>query len=163
MRLQQTYAVAVLLSLMPLAAKAELPGEFEPRGEAAFRFLGMKLYDARLYTENGAAFDWKRDFALEITYAQRFSRDALVKSTMDEIARLGRDAPDAEVWKSCFRSVSKGHQFLAVTQGANRLDFILNGRKVCSLNYSDIARSFMEIFLGENTRSASFTRALRGG
>ena len=41
--------------------------------------------------------------------------------------------------------------------------FDLNGRKLCSLNYSDIARSFMEIFLGENTRSASFTRALRGG
>lgn len=163
MQQARSYVLGLVLAVLPLTTQAQVPTGLEQRGEAEFRVFGLKLYDARLYTKDGAAFDWSRDFALEITYARRFSQDALVKSTMDEIKRIGRQSPDAMAWNGCFRSVNKGHRYLAITKGEDQVDFILNGAKMCSLNHRSVARSFMEIFLGDNTRSAKFTQALRGG
>lgn len=163
MRLAFSYVLAGLLCHVALPAWAQVPKGFENFSEAEFRYFGLKLYDAQLFTKDGAAFDWNQDFALEITYARRFSQTALVNSTMEEIARAGRNSPKAEAWFACFRTVRKGHKYLAVTQGADQVDFFLNGQMVCGLKHAGIARSFMGIFLGKNTRSAKFTRALRGG
>ena len=156
------YALAILLSLCGLASFAQVPQGYEQLSKAEFRYFGLKLYDARLFTDQGNAFDWNNDFALEITYARRFTQNSLVRSTMDEIQRVGRKSPNTEVWNKCFRTVQKGHKYLATTQGADQIEFALNGKKTCSLKYPDIARSFMGIFLGQDTRSARFTQALRG-
>lgn len=158
-----SYVLAGLICFVPFASGAQVPKGFQQLGEAEFRYFGLKLYDARLFTKDGGAFDWTQDFALEIIYARRFSQKALVKSTMDEIARAGRNSPKAEAWNTCFRTVQKEHKYIAVTQGADQVDFFLNGQQVCGLKHTGIARSFMGIFLSENTRSAKFTRALRGG
>ena len=40
--------------------------------------------------------------------------------------------------------------------------FWRNGRKTCTLTHPGVKKSFMSIFLGNNTRSASFTRQLKG-
>lgn len=132
------------------------------RGTATFRFLGLPIYDAQLYTPGGAPFIWSDDFGLKLTYRKTLKQKALVDSTLDEMARQGSSPPIEGQLKACFQAVSAGDSYLAVSHGPDKIAFWRNGRKSCTLSFPGIKRSFMSIFLGTNTRSAAFTRQLRG-
>lgn len=134
----------------------------ELRGTATYRYLGFPLYDAQLFTQGGAPLNWSDDFGLELRYRRNVTKKALINSTLDEMKRIGRAAPVRKQLEVCFNAVSKGDRYLAISQGPNKVGFWLNGQKLCTMSYPGIKRSFMSIFLGENTRSAAFTQALRG-
>jgi len=151
------FPITVLASPAPSA----LPGA-QLRGAATFKMLGLPLYEARLYTPGGGAFSWDQDFALELNYKRNLSQYDLVEATMRELKRTGTTLPVRDQLNTCFKAVSKGDQYLAVTNGDNRIGFWRNGAKVCTLKYAGIKRGFMSIFLGQNTRSKAFSRKLRG-
>ncbi len=153
--------LAASVLAQPSPAQAAFPGASE-RGTAVYRHLGLPIYSARLLTKGGAALNWEEDFALELRYLRNFTQYDLVESTLREIDRTGGVRPGREQLNSCFKDVQKGDRFLAVTEGANRITFRLNGSQTCTLSQPGISRSFMAIFLGENSRSARFTRKLRG-
>ncbi|MFY2824336.1 hypothetical protein [Ruegeria sp. MALMAid1280] len=132
------------------------------RGTATFRYLGLPVYDAQLFTPGGAAFSWNQDFGLQLQYRRNVSQKALVNSTLDEMQRIGRAVPVRDQLQTCFKAVKKGDLYLAVSEGPDKVSFWLNGRKTCTMSYPGIKRSFMSVFLGENTRSAAFTQRLRG-
>ncbi|WP_095590133.1 hypothetical protein [Actibacterium ureilyticum] len=140
---------------------AVLPGA-ELRGSAVFRFLGVPLYEARLYTPGGQPFDWQQDFALELRYRKGLSQRDLVDSTLVEMDRLGAAPPVRDQLERCFQDVARGDRYLAVTRGADAVRFWRNGVPTCTLAHPRITRDFMAIFLGERTRSRAFTRKLQG-
>ncbi|RYH08144.1 hypothetical protein [Tropicimonas sp. IMCC6043] len=143
------------------AIGAVLPGASE-RGTAVYRHFGFPIYEARLYTRGGGAFDWNDEFGLELRYLRNLSQYDLVEGTMRELARTGGALPVRNQLESCYSKVSKGDRYLAVTDGPNRISLWLNGRPACTLSHPEIKYRFMAIFLGENTRSQSFTRRLKG-
>ncbi|CUK08202.1 hypothetical protein RUE5091_03048 [Ruegeria denitrificans] len=160
---------AALLSfalLVPggLAASSGLNalGDAQLRGTATFRYLGFPLYDAQLFTPGGAPFNWSEDFGLELKYHRNVTQKALINSTLNEMARIGHPAPVRDQLQTCFKAVNKGDRYLAVSEGPNMVSFWLNGRKTCTMSYPGIKRSFMSVFLGDNTRSAAFAQKLRG-
>ncbi|WP_420585681.1 hypothetical protein [Ruegeria sp.] len=160
---------AVILSIVMLtpgglAASSGLKELDNPqlRGTATFRYLGFPLYDAQLFTPDGAAFSWSEDFGLELKYRRNVTQKALINSTLDEMKRIGRAAPVRDQLQTCFKAVSKGDRYLAVSDGPDTVSFWLNGRKTCTMSYPGIKRSFMSVFLGDKTRSAAFTQRLRG-
>jgi len=158
---------ALTLALLASAASATaLPSALngtQVRGEATFRFLGIPLYDARLYTKDGAALSWAEPFGIELTYRKNLTQYDLVESTMREFDRTGgTPMPVRDQLETCFQDVKKGDRFLAVTEGANQVGFWLNDRRTCALKYPQISQRFMGIFIGDNTRSRSFTRNLKG-
>jgi hypothetical protein len=158
--------LAILLLISPIVAHASpvgniLPGA-EQRGEATFRFFGIPMYKARLYTDGGRAFDWQQDFAVELTYQRNLTEYDLVESTLREMKRLGQNLPVGDQLARCFDDVAPGDSYLAVTDGSDRIGLWRNGRSACTLSHPKIKRHFMSIFLGENSRSAKFTRKLRG-
>lgn len=138
-----------------------LPGA-EQRGAATFRLLGVPVYQARLFTRGGAPLDWGQDFALELTYQRQLSQTDLVEATLREMRRLGQAAPGRARFEACFQGVAPGDRYLAVSEGPDRIRFLRNGRSACTLSQPGIKRGFMSIFVGENTRSPRFTRALLG-
>lgn len=138
------------------------PANLQKRGEATFRWLGIPIYEARLFTPSGADLNWQDDFALELTYLRKISRDTLVESTLTEMQRIGANAPALARLANCYRDVTSGDRFQAITRGADEIRFQFNGLDVCTLTHPDIKAGFMAVFLGENTRSARFTRNLRG-
>lgn len=158
--------LTLCLLALPAAGSASpvqslLPGA-EQRGAATFRLLGLPVYQARLFTRGGAALDWAQDFGIELTYQRRLSQDDLVEATLREMRRLGYAAPGRARFETCFKGVSPGDRYLAVSQGPDQVKFLRNGRTACTLSQPGIKRSFMSIFVGANTRSARFTRALLG-
>mgnify|MGYP000229945284 CR=1 FL=1 len=132
------------------------------RGEAIFRVFGLPIYEARLYTEDGAALDWNKDFGIELNYLRDLTERDLVDSTLKEFERTGRPLPVREQLTGCFKDVSKGDQYLAVSSGEDQIGFWHNGVRVCTLRHPRIKQRFMAIFVGDNTRSSAFTRKLKG-
>ncbi|UWQ90471.1 hypothetical protein K3727_17105 [Rhodobacteraceae bacterium M382] len=132
------------------------------RGKAVFRFIGLPIYEARLFTPAGAPLDWKQNFGIELKYLRQISKKDLVASTMDELGRTGARLPIQDQLSRCFDDVAKGDRYLAITRGPDQIDFWRNDVPACSLGYRQISKRFMAIFVGENTRSASFTRKLKG-
>ena len=162
MRRSVLVAAMLAATVAPIsAAKAAFSGASE-RGSAVYRYLGLPIYDATLYTKAGAPLDWNEDFGLQLRYLRNFTQYDLVESTMRELSRTGGTLPVRAQLEDCFSDVRKGDRFLAVTDGPNRVNFWLNGNRTCTLSYPGITSRFMGIFLGENSRSASFTRKLRG-
>lgn len=160
------YIAILWLLVTPIAAHANtvqavLP-DAELRGAATFRFVGFPLYKARLFTQSGAPLDWNKDFALELQYMRNLTEYDLVESTMREFARLGSNVPVRQQLQTCFDDVRKGDRYTAISQGQNKVAFWLNGKRTCTLSHPKIKSRFMGIFLGDNTRSKSFTRKLKG-
>ena len=155
--------VLLALPTLPLAStvKSILP-ESQLRGTATLRFAGFPLYEARLFTRSGAPLDWSDDFALELTYLRNLTEYELVKGTLREFERTGGALPLRRQLARCDNDVSKGDRYVAVSQGPDKVGFWLNGTNTCTLSHPQIKTRFMEIFLGDNTRSRSFTRRLRG-
>lgn len=153
--------VGVVLPSRLWAVESVLPGA-ELRSEAVARYFGLPIYEAQLYTVEGAPFDWNEDFGLRLRYMRNLSQEDLVDATMEEMERLGGALPVRESMKDCFQGVSRGDTYLAVTNGPSRIRFWRNGTQTCTLSYPQITYRFMSIFLGDNTRSRSFTQALRG-
>ncbi|KIC15985.1 hypothetical protein [Leisingera sp. ANG-Vp] len=157
--------IAILCLLAPPVSASQLqsllPGA-EQRGTAVFRLLGLPVYQARLFTKGAAPLDWSQDFGIELIYQRRISQADLTGATLREMRRMGSPVPPEAMLAACFQNVAPGDRYLAVSRGADQIDFLRNGRKTCSLRYPQIKRNFMSIFLGENSRSASFTRGLLG-
>lgn len=159
------FALLLVLLASPTFVQASsvtsvLP-DAELRGKATFRFLGLSLYEARLFTRGGAPLDWNRDFGLELKYLRNLSENDLVEGTLREFDRTGASLPLRAQLERCFDAVRKGDTYLAVSQGQNKVGFWLNGKKTCTLAHPQIKTRFMAIFLGNNTRSKTFTRQLR--
>ena len=159
-------ALVLVALTLPLGAqgspiRAQLPGA-DLRGEATFRYLGFPLYEAQLFTIQGAPLDWSEDFGLELTYLRNLAGHDLVEGTTRELNRAGSALPVRSQLQECFRDVRKGDRYTAISEGPNLVRFWLNGRQVCTLSYPQIKYRFMSIFLGDNTRSRSFTQNLRG-
>lgn len=138
-----------------------LPGA-SLRGEAVLRVLGFPLYRARLYTPGGAQVDWNADLAIDLTYLRYLSEGDLVDSTLDEFERIGGALPLRGALTECLSDVQKGDRYTAVSRGENRVIILFNGRQTCTLAYPGIRRRFMEVFVGNNTRSPPTSRLLRG-
>ncbi len=154
----------VLLAPTGFAAPSEMSAinDAKLRGTATYRYLGLPIYDARLYTPGGAALNWNNDIGLQFTYRRNIKKKALIDSTLEEMQRIGRPAPVRDQLGVCFKSVTKGDRYVAVSNGPDKVTFWLNGQKTCTMSYPGITRSFMSVFLGDDTRSASFTQKLRG-
>lgn len=154
------------LLLVPMFAQAStvesaLP-DAELRGAATFRFVGLPLYEARLFTKSGVPLDWSKDFGLELKYLRNLTEHDLVEGTMRELNRTGSALPVRDQLERCFNDVRKGDRYVAVSQGQNQIGFWHNGKPVCTLSHPQIKSRFMAIFLGDTTRSKSFTRKLKG-
>lgn len=157
--------VPTLFLLLPIGVFASPIATGVPsadlRGAATFRYLGVPLYEARLYTQGGAPLDWSSDFAIELRFLRDLKRFDLVEGTMREFDRLGSPLPIRDQLDGCFSDVVKGDRFVAVSQGADAVGFWRNDRAMCTLRHPRIKTRFMEIFLGDRSRSQRFTRALR--
>lgn len=137
------------------------PDNFQKRGEATFRWFGVAIYDARLFTPDGTRVNWQQDLTLELTYRRALTRQSLVDSTQSEMQRLGYTTPQAVDLNSCFRDVAPGDFFRAQSDGADQLRFYFNGVEVCTVSQPAIRRGFMSIFLSDNSRAPGFSRRLR--
>ena len=154
----------------PAGAKSYIDsaGVKNPRAisDVPFTWLGLKLYDASLYTPSGAAFSWQNPMAIELTYARKLPRAKLVNATRDELKRLEGSRADHPAiladLNRCLRDVTRGDRFTAVARNAASVALFFNGTKTCKLTQASIGKRFLNIWLSENSRSSAASRKLKG-
>ena len=128
-------AAALLGGLSARAsAAASSPWPDLPRlqGAGSLRFLGLTVYDARLWV--GPRFDAQHHsqspLGLEITYRRAIAGQALVDRSLDEITRCGPQPPESvQRWRGfmtqAFPDVGPGDRLLGLwrpAEGLTRLD-----------------------------------------
>lgn len=149
---------------------AALGDEARVSGEGRFTFLGLKVYDARLWI--GRGFDARRltdgAFALELTYLRRFEGRAIAERSLSEIEKLGiGNAAQRAAWLADLQrllpDVSPGDRLTGVWRPGQGTTFLRNDRPVGRVDDPSFAHAFFSIWLDPRTPAPSLRRALLAG
>lgn len=161
---------ALLGAGLATGAQAETVARYLPsgglRGQADFRFLGVKIYGAELFTPKAAAYQPQAPVALRLTYHRQISASQFLRSTMSELDRIeGSRSDHADLRLAlapCFRDVSAQDSYVAFGAGPNDLRLARNGQETCRVQRPGISPRFFGIWLSDQSRSPRLTRQLRG-
>ncbi|MBV1775908.1 chalcone isomerase family protein [Burkholderiaceae bacterium DAT-1] len=165
---RSSYVLLLGISLICHAGwQDDVPGA-RLAGQGTFSWFGFNLYHARLWSAT-SPFEFDRPFALELTYRRSISRERLVNTSMDEMARqtscTARKSNEAD-WRAgmqrAFADVSSGDRFTGVYLPETGARFYLNGRKTTDINDPAFARCFFAIWLGVDARSPELRAELIG-
>ncbi len=164
-------------ALLPLVAKAqglpaevaaELPGA-RLQGSGRLRFLGLRVYDARLWAPTTvSATEWARTpLALELQYSRSLVGRLIAERSLDEMRRQGEiDAARAERWlgrmKELFPDVSEGDRITGVKRPGEATRVFFNGSLRGELRDADFTRMFFGIWLSPQTSEPAMRDALLG-
>ena len=180
MALQRRHVIALaLLSAAGVRAQSaapppevatEIPGA-KLQGSGTLRFLGLRVYDARLWTAAtvpGA--DWAAAalaLALELEYARSLDGVRIAERSLAEMRRQGEIAADvAERWldamKQIFPDMKAGDRITGVNVPGLGARFFTNGRLKGEVRDLGFARFFFGIWLSPKTSEPALRDALLG-
>lgn len=158
------------------APATALPGELASalpgaglQGQVRFRWFGLHVYDARLWSRTPVRADnyAGAEFALELVYARRLQGAAIAERSLDEIGRLGEPTPpQREAWlafmRSAFPDVAPGDRLTGLHQPGEGARFFHNGRATGRLADAQFGALFFGIWLSPRSPEPALRRALLG-
>lgn len=143
-----------------------LPFEPVPVGAGTLRFLGLPLYDGRLWSPDGR---WRVDapFALELIYARGFDGEDIARRSIDEMRRLGDHAPSTLArWetqlRAVFPDVKPGDRLTGVRLPGAGVRFYAGTRHLGDIGDERFAEAFFGIWFDARTRAPDLRRKLLG-
>jgi len=171
-------AAALLVAVPAVRAKSELvaPPELAEelpgahlRGAGAMRFLGMRVYDARLWataaiTGDGAS----QPLALELVYARNIKGDLIVSSSLREMQRVGsfseaQSARWSQAMTPLFPNIKVGDRITGVQRPGQSARFYLNGVLRGEVADAEFTRLFFGIWLSPRTSDPHLRQQLLSG
>lgn len=158
-----------LAHALPPELAAELP-QARVQGQGRLRFLGLHVYDIRLWTPlpGVGAQDWAlKPIALEIEYARELVGRLIAERSLEEMKRTGPIAPDAaqrwlESMQQFFPDVKPGDRIVGVQRPDGLVRFFVNGRLRGEKRDAEFARRFFGIWLAPETSEPRLREALLG-
>jgi hypothetical protein len=139
------------------------------QGRARMRFLGLSVYEARLWVGKvPVATDWTAvPFAIEIEYARTLSGSMIAERSLTEMRRQGEIAADvAERWlatmKTLFPDVKEGDRLTGVHTPGQGAHFFLNGSPRGAPQDETFSRVFFGIWLSPLTSEPALRSQLLG-
>lgn len=167
--------MATIAALPPARAAAPPPELAQAlpalrlHGEARLRFLGLPVYDIRLWAAPPFRPErWaETPLALEIRYARRLDGRAIAERSLAEMTRQGElPAESAERWLGemtrLFPDVQEGDRILGLKQPGVGATFYLNGRLRGEVRDAQFARRFFGIWLAPQTSEPGLRQRLLG-
>ncbi len=174
---RRSFVAAALLALAgglhaqpaaPQELAADLPGA-RLLGSGTLRFLGLHIYDARLWV--GAAApgdDWAAaPLALELQYARSLSGARIAERSLKEMQRQGDfSAADGDRWlgamKQLFPDVKEGDRITGLNLPGFGARFYVNGALKGDLRDPRFAKLFFGIWLAPQTSEPALRKRLLG-
>ncbi|MEY3665607.1 MAG: hypothetical protein RLZZ153_1789 [Pseudomonadota bacterium] len=146
-------------------------GDVRQLGEASLRWMGLKVYDARLY---GPARDvsagqlFEHPFALELSYALSLRGARIADRSIEEINQLGQGTDEERRrWHgqmlSLFPDVRAADRLTGTYHPRHGARFYLNDQPVGEIADIRFARAFFSIWLDERTSVPALRRDLLSG
>ena len=160
--------LALLCALLPQAGWAQaVPAHVSAllpqatlSGSGSFRWFGLKLYDARLWTD-------KQSVALDLDYARELVGKRIATASIDEIKKLGiGTARQHGAWlasmTALFPDVTKGTHITGVLVAGQATRFFHNGAVLGEIADPEFGPAFFAIWLDPKTSEPALRRALLG-
>ena len=139
------------------------------RGSAVMRFLGLKVYDIQLETTSAWA---DHEFAtnplrMKLTYAMKLEGSLIAERSLIEMRRFAKISSQQSMqWlalmQSAFPNVQKGDSLIGEADGAGNVQFWHNDKPTASYNDPDFARLFFGVWLDEKTSAPAIRASLLG-
>ena len=153
---------------MGSAAHPQLPGS-RLRGEGKLRFLGLGIYQARLWTSPSFRADQALDHpvVLELTYLRDFEGDTIAQRSLDEMRRAGPlSEAQAQRWLAAmqrlFPNVRSGERVTGMHQPGQGASFWVDGRPLGEIADPEFGRRFFGIWLAPSTSQPGLRLSLLG-
>lgn len=162
-------ALLMPMGVMALALPEQVAKDFPDlrlAGEGRLRWLGLHIYDASLWI-NGARWNGEQEFALDIHYARDIKARRLIRTSLEEMRRLGfgderRLEKWAELMARVLPDVRKGERLTGVNRPGAGAEFYYQGRSVGTIADPEFARAFFSIWLDARTREPGLRQSLIG-
>lgn len=167
-------AAAASASATAASAPPELLQSWRGRphlqGEGRLRFLGLLIYDVRLWTEGPGLdpADWARQpLALEITYARGFDARQIAERSLGEMRRVetlptGLAEQWLEAMSRIFPDIQPGDRLTGVHQPAGAARFFHNARLRGEVADAGFGPRFFGIWLGPSSSQPALREQLLG-
>ncbi|GFM79960.1 hypothetical protein PSCICN_06520 [Pseudomonas cichorii] len=160
--------LALVLSGSAFADWREALPDSRVVGSGDFRFFGLRIYSARLWTP-AKPFLADSPMALELTYHRSIDRDELVDASIDEIQRIsGSSVSDEQlsVWRQqmqqSFVDVEPGMKITGVYLPGREARFYVGAKLQHVVQDSEFAKAFFAIWLDPKTRNPDLREQLLG-
>lgn len=171
-------ALLAALVLLPLGGRAQAAAPREVvsglpdarlLGSGELRFLGLPIYDARLWV--GPGFDVADPLvfplALELDYRRALDGGRIAERSLVEMQRAGGfSAAQGGQWlaamRALFPDVQRGDRLTGLYRPGQGLAFFFNVRPIGELPDADFARRFIGIWLAPETSQPRLRRQLLG-
>lgn len=136
-------------------------------GQGQLRFLGLRIYDARLWA--GPRFEaanfGAHPLALELTYHRAFTGAAIAQRSIEEIERQGDLAPaQAQRWQQALAAVlpdvQPGERLTGLYQPGQGMRLWRGQQALRSIDDAELARRFFGIWLSLRTSEPGLRSAL---
>ena len=138
------------------------------RGAATMRFLGLHIYDARLWSPAPVKGDGAQQvLAIELEYARGLSGPRIAQRSLDEMRKIGDvDNAQAERWLQAmvrlFPDVKAGDRITGINLPGQGAHFFANGRRLGEVAETRFADLFFGIWLSPRTSEPGLRTQLMG-
>ena len=150
----------------PAEIATELPGA-RLMGSGRLTWLGLHVYDARLWVTDGFSADAfaTLPLALELQYARSLVGKLIAERSLDEMKRVGGFGDEqARRWLAAmtqaFPDVAKGDRLTGVHRPGEAARFFHNTEPKGEVRDADFARRFFGIWLSAQTSEPKLRAAL---
>lgn len=165
----QAQSTPPALAERPEIAQA-LP-EARLQGQGRLRFLGLSIYDARLWAPAPAVTGqtWtQRALALELHYLRHLKGPLIAERSITEIRRqVTLSAEQERTWLAALQNllpdVQDGDRLVGLWQPDRGMTLFFNGQSRGTLSDLTLAQLFIGIWLSPKTSEPELRRALLGG
>ena len=171
MMIRRVVAMVIALLMMGLqAAQADMLARMVPNyglvGEARFKVMFFKIYDAALFAPGGT-YQADAPYALRLTYLINAKKDRIVDQTVKEMRRMKASSEaQIEAWipvmEQAFISMPKGSYADFIHTPDGRLTLAAKGKRISVIEDTALAQAIMDIWLGPKVRDRRFQDRLMG-
>ncbi|MBL8517139.1 MAG: chalcone isomerase family protein [Betaproteobacteria bacterium] len=151
--------------VLPEPVQKDLPG-LAIVGDTSFRFIGMKVYDIRLWAPEGR-YAADQPFALELVYDMNFKGADIAKRSIDEKRGQGY-GPEEKLnrWYGemarIFPDIKPGDTLIGIHVPGKEARFYTRSKFIAIVADPEFARAFFDIWLSEKTSQPGLRKRLLG-
>ena len=140
---------------VPLHIRNEIP-EAVLQGSGSYRWFGLRIYDASLWTEPQGWQGNNPHFALDLTYARSLYGRKIAEASLTEIEKLKFGSTEQhQRWlqqmNALFPDVNEGSRITGIYHAGNSARFYLNGKWLGEIKDPEFAKAFFAIWLDPRT------------
>ena len=150
-------SIGVQAQSLPAEVTQELP-QAQFAGATKMKFLGMGIYDAKLWTATGFKADRYAEYplALELSYLRSLSGSAIASRSLDEMRRAGPlDTAKEKSWlaamQEAFPDVKSSDRIIGMHTPGVGARFWYNGKLKATIADPEFSRLFFGIWLSSST------------